>query len=132
MFESFCAKYSHTFDRLPFGIFSVKRLIGWFCLCLLCEMLPALHCHKTVVMKTPMSVSDTEKKFTLGAGAVLHVPRGICLATVFNWLRHRNEAPKSALHFPIFFAFCTSHRQPRNGDTQPDVSVCSRPIVNSY
>src|SRR4029434_1331131 len=26
-------------------------------------------------------------------------PRGICLATVFNWLRHRNEAPKSALHF---------------------------------
>src|SRR4029434_1817668 len=38
-------------------------------------------------------------KFTLGAGAVLHVPRGICLATVFNWLRHRNEAPKSALHF---------------------------------
>src|SRR4029434_619206 len=38
-------------------------------------------------------------KFALGAGAVLHVPRGICLATVFNWLRHRNEAPKSALHF---------------------------------
>src|SRR4029434_2596126 len=38
-------------------------------------------------------------KFTLGAGAVLHVPHGICLATVFNWLRHRNEAPKFALHF---------------------------------
>src|SRR4029434_1206628 len=72
------------------------------------------------------------KKFTLGAGAVLHVPHGICLATVFNWLRHRNEAPKSALHFPIFFAFWTSHRQPRNGDTQPDVSVCSRRTVNSY
>ena len=35
----------------------------------------------------------------MGAGAVLHVPHGICLVTVFNWLRHRNEAPKSALHF---------------------------------
>src|SRR4029434_5235688 len=28
MFEYFCAKYSHTFDRLPFGIFSVKRLMA--------------------------------------------------------------------------------------------------------
>src|SRR4029434_1258640 len=28
LFESFCAKYSHTFDRLPFGIFSVKRLMA--------------------------------------------------------------------------------------------------------
>src|SRR4029434_9118467 len=28
MFESFCAKYSHTFDRLAFGIFSVKRLMA--------------------------------------------------------------------------------------------------------
>src|SRR4029434_7744953 len=56
MFESFCAKYSHTFDRLLFVIFSVKRLMFAFCLCL-----PALHCHKTVAMKTPMSVSDTEQ-----------------------------------------------------------------------
>src|SRR4029434_1271207 len=28
LFESFCAKYSHTFDCLPFGIFSVKRLMA--------------------------------------------------------------------------------------------------------
>ena len=35
----------------------------------------------------------------MGDGAVLHVPHEICLATLFNWLRHRNEAPKSALHF---------------------------------
>ena len=28
MFEYFGAKYSHTFDRLPFGIFSVKRLMA--------------------------------------------------------------------------------------------------------
>src|SRR4029434_10683518 len=36
MFESFCAKYSHTFDRLPFGLFSVKRLMASFvCACLL-------------------------------------------------------------------------------------------------
>ena len=35
-FESFCAKYSHTFDRLPFGIFSVKRLMASsVCACLL-------------------------------------------------------------------------------------------------
>src|SRR4029434_10012029 len=31
-------------------------------LCLLCEMLHALHCHKTVAMKTPMSVSDTGQR----------------------------------------------------------------------
>src|SRR4029434_3212197 len=28
MFEYFCAKYSHTLDRLAFGIFSVKRLMA--------------------------------------------------------------------------------------------------------
>src|SRR4029434_4818877 len=49
--------YSHTFDRLPFGIFSVKRLMtSSGCAC--SEMLPARHCHNTVAMKTPMSVSD--------------------------------------------------------------------------
>ena len=58
MFESFCAKYSHTFDRLPLGIFSVKRLMA-SSVCACSEMLPALHCHNTVAMKTPMSVSDT-------------------------------------------------------------------------
>src|SRR4029434_5447284 len=36
MFEYFCAKYSHTFDHLPRGIFSVKRLMASFvCACLL-------------------------------------------------------------------------------------------------
>src|SRR4029434_1500876 len=64
-------------------------------------MLPALHCHNTVAMKTPNERERHRTKFTLGAGAVLHVPHGICLATVFNWLRHRNEAPKSALHFGL-------------------------------
>src|SRR4029434_3645263 len=49
--------------------------------------------------KNPNERERHKTKFTLGAGAVLHVPHGICLATVFNWLRHRNEAPKSALHF---------------------------------
>src|SRR4029434_10688115 len=44
--------------RLPFGIFSVKRLMA-SSVCACSEMLPALHCHKTVAMKTPMSVSDT-------------------------------------------------------------------------
>src|SRR4029434_6445462 len=66
--------------------------------CLLCEMLHALHCQDCCYENT----NERERhrtKFTLGAGADLHVPRGICLATVFNWLRHRNEAPKSALHF---------------------------------
>ena len=43
-------------------------------------------------METPMSVSDTGQRLHWD-GAVLHVPHGICLATVFNWLRHRNEAP---------------------------------------
>ena len=49
--------YSHTFDRLPFGIFSVKRSMA-SSVCACSEMLPALHCHK-LAMKTPMSVSDT-------------------------------------------------------------------------
>src|SRR4029434_5663225 len=61
-------------------------------------MLHALHCQDCCYENT----NERERhktKFTLGAGAVLHVPHGICLETVFNWLRHRNEAPKSALHF---------------------------------
>src|SRR4029434_4797471 len=42
MFESFCAKYSHTFDRLAFGIFSVKRLMASFvCACLLFTVISA-------------------------------------------------------------------------------------------
>src|SRR4029434_3419072 len=58
MFEYLCAKYSHTFDRLPFGIFSVKRLMASsVCACSVkCCMLFTV---KTVAMKTPMSVSDT-------------------------------------------------------------------------
>src|SRR4029434_2051841 len=94
MFESFCAKYSHTFDRLPFGIFSVKRLIGWFCLCLLCEMLPALHCHKTVVMKTPMSVSDRKKVYIGSWGSFTCAPRNLPSNRY-----QLAQAPKSALHF---------------------------------
>src|SRR4029434_489135 len=98
MFESFCAKYSHTFDHLPFGIFSVKRLMASsVCACSVkCCLLFTVCCDE--------NTNERERhrtKFTLGAGAVLHVPRGICLATVFNWLRHRNEAPKSALHFGL-------------------------------
>src|SRR4029434_2935476 len=61
-------------------------------------MLPALRCQDCCYENT----NERERHrttFTLGAGAVLHVPHGICLATVFNWLRHHNEAPKSALHF---------------------------------
>src|SRR4029434_6961729 len=61
-------------------------------------MLHALHCHNLCYENTNESERH-RTKFTLEAGAVLHVPHGICLATVFNWLRHRNEAPKSALHF---------------------------------
>src|SRR4029434_1331815 len=49
-------------------------------------------------MKTPMSVSDTRQSLHWELGQ-FYMPHGICLATVFNWLRHRNEAPKSALHF---------------------------------
>ena len=33
LFESFCAKYSHTFDRLPFGLFSVKLMASSVCAC---------------------------------------------------------------------------------------------------
>src|SRR4029434_6033623 len=62
-------------------------------------MLPALRCLKTVALWKTNERERHRTKFTVGPGAVLHVPRGICLATVFNWLRHRNEAPKSALHF---------------------------------
>src|SRR4029434_4165685 len=96
MFESFCAKYSHTFERLPFGIFSVKRLMASsVCACSVkCCLLFTVCCYE--------NTNERERhrtKFTLGAGAVLHVPHGICLATVFNWRRHRSEAPKSALHF---------------------------------
>src|SRR4029434_2941218 len=98
VFESFCAKYSHTFDRLPFGIFSVKRLMA-SSVCACSEMLPALHCHKTVAIKTPMSVSDTGQSLHWEMGQFYMCPTALCLATVFNWLRHRNEAPKSALHF---------------------------------
>src|SRR4029434_5059367 len=94
-------------------------------------MLPALHCHKTVAMKTPMSVSDTEKRFTLGAGAVLHVPNGICLATVFNWLRHRNEAPKSALHFgPGRYRLYWNRFHIGTGSRYPTL-VNSKPLLQS-
>src|SRR4029434_2136124 len=61
-------------------------------------MLHALHCQDCCYENTNERERH-RKKFTMGAGAVLHVPHGICLATVFNWLRQRNEAPKSALHF---------------------------------
>src|SRR4029434_4916103 len=96
MFEYFGAKYSHTFDRLPFGIFSVKRLMASsVCACSVkCCLLFTVCCYE--------NTNERERhrtKFTLGAGAVLHVPHGICLATVFNWRGHPNEAPKSALHF---------------------------------
>src|SRR4029434_2582894 len=71
--------------------------------CLLSSVHPILgqRCkHKTDCCYENTNERERHRtKFTWGAGAVLHVPRGICLATVFNWLRHRNEAPKSALHF---------------------------------
>src|SRR4029434_2305010 len=80
MFESFCAKYSHTFDRLPFGIFSVKMLVLFVLACSSLSYqnrfqynryLTGPKCNaefgasfrhlsdKTVAMKTPMTVSDT-------------------------------------------------------------------------
>src|SRR4029434_10164846 len=62
-------------------------------------MLHALYCHKTVAMKTPMSVSDSVQSLHWELGQFYMCPTALCLATVFNWLRHRNEAPKSALHF---------------------------------
>src|SRR4029434_5150561 len=84
MFESFCAKYSHTFDRLPFGIFSVKRLMASsVCACLL-----------FTVMRLYENTNERERhrtKFTLGPGAVLHVPHGICLATVFRSEEHTSD-----------------------------------------
>src|SRR4029434_6243653 len=86
LFESFNAKYCHTFDHLPFGIFSVTLMASSVCAC-------SVKCWHT---------NERERhrpKFTLGDGAVLKVPHEIFLATVFNWLKHRNEAPKSALHF---------------------------------
>src|SRR4029434_7061702 len=98
MCEYFGAKYSHTFDRLPFSIFSVKLLASSVCAC------SVKCCLLFTVIRLLLCIITNERerhrtKFTLAAGAVLHVPHGICLATMFNWLRHRNEAPKSALHF---------------------------------
>ena len=55
------------------------------------------------------------------------------VTSLHPWLNASSSIHLSLnLHFPIFFAFWTSHRQPRNGDTQPDVSFCSRRTVNSY
>src|SRR4029434_4224056 len=76
MFESFCAKYSHSFDRLPFGIFSVKRLMASsVCACLLFTVI------RLLLLKNTNERERHKTKFTLGAGAVLDVPHEICLAT---------------------------------------------------
>src|SRR4029434_1749802 len=54
-----------------FGIFSVKRLMA-SSVCACSVMLPALHRHKTVAMKTPMSVSDTGQSLHWELGQDTH------------------------------------------------------------
>ena len=98
MFEYFGAKYSHTFDRLPFGIFSVKRLMASsVCACSVkCCMLFTV--IRLLLWKHQWAWATQDKVYIGSWGSFTCAPRNR-LATVFNWLRHRNEAPKSALHF---------------------------------
>src|SRR4029434_5318302 len=93
MFEYFCANCSHTFDRVPFGIFSVERLMASsVCACSVkCCMLFTV---KTVAMKTPMSVSDTGKVYIGSWGSFTCAPRNLPSDRV-----QLAQAPKSALHF---------------------------------